>query len=278
MKTKCFACAMVVMIAAGASLYGQLAAPTPSGVSLGAVYYTVPDVAAHRKIWIDIFGAKPVMVGKTEMLKIPGAFIVLSKGDPASGNPLVNHLGIWAKDLDPTRAKLTAAGIQTAPKAQFIDLPNGLRLEFIDDPNGPEAPAAHHIHYFVASADDATKARAWYVKEFGASENSRRNGAVPSALLTPPEKWISLDFTAAGGRGRGGAAGAAPAAPSSNKGMVLDRFALEVKGIDAFVKKIEADGVKVTKPVSPNADGLKTAMIVDVLGNDVELIEGLSGK
>jgi hypothetical protein len=44
------------------------------------------------------------------------------------------------------------------------------------------------------------------------------------------------------------------------------------------VKKIEADGVKVTKPVSTNADGLKTAMIVDVLGNDVELVEGLAGK
>jgi hypothetical protein len=280
MKTKLIiACALVAIMAAGASLYGQLAAPTSSGVSLGAVYYTVPDVAAHKKIWVDIFGAKAVMVGKTEMLKIPGAFVVLSKGEPGTGNPLVNHLGIWGKDLDTTRAKLTAAGIQTAPKAQFIDLPNGLRLEFIDDANGPEVPAAHHIHYFVANGDDATKGRAWYVKEFGAAENSRRNGAVPSALLTPAEKWISVDFTAAGGgRGRGAAAGAAPAAPTSNKGMVLDRFALEVKGIDTFVKKLEADGVKVTKPVSTNADGLKTAMIVDVLGNDVELIEGLSGK
>src|ERR1051325_1019242 len=88
--------------AAAAPLPAQLAAPTPAGVSLGAVYYTVPDVAAHKKIWVDIFGAKPVMVGKTEMLKIPGAFLVLTKGEPAMGNPLVNHLGIWAKDLDPT--------------------------------------------------------------------------------------------------------------------------------------------------------------------------------
>jgi predicted enzyme related to lactoylglutathione lyase len=164
-----------------------------------------------------------------------------------------------------------------APKAQFIDLPNAVRLEFIDDPGGPEAPAAHHIHYFVASQDDGLKARAWYVTTFGAAENSRRNGAVPSALFTPPDKWISVDFTAAGGRGRGAGA-AAPATPTSNKGTILDRFAIEVKGIDAFVKKIEADGVKVTKPVSRNADGLKTAMIVDSLGNDVELIEGLAGK
>src|SRR5215813_624528 len=224
-------CSLLLIVTATSTLGAQLAAPTSTGVSLGAVYYTVPDVAAHRKIWVDIFGAKPVMVGKTEMLKIPGAFIVLTQGQPAAGNPLVNHLGIWAKDLDPTRAKLTAAGIQTAPKAQFIDLPNSLRLEFIDDPAGPELPAAHHIHYFVASQDDGLKARAWYVKTFGATENARRNGAVPSALLTTPDKWISIDFTAAGGRGRGGAA---PAAPTPNKGTMLDRFALEVKGIDAF--------------------------------------------
>src|SRR5262245_46525916 len=268
---------LILISAAAIPLSGQLAAPTSAGVSLGAVYYTVPDVAAHRKIWVDIFGAKPVMVGKTEMLKIPGAFIVLTKGDPAAGNPLINHLGIWAKDLDPTRAKLTAAGIQTAPKAQFVDLPNALRLEFIDDPAGPDAPAAHHIHYFVANQQDGLNARAWYMKTFGATENARRNGGVPSALLTTPDKWISIDFTAAGGRGRGGGA-AAPASPTSNKGTILDRFALEVKGIDAFVKKIEGEGVKVSKPVSTNADGLKTAMIVDSLGNDVELIEGLSGK
>ena len=278
-------CSILLIVGAASSLPAQLAAPTSAGVSLGAVYYTVPDVAAHKKIWVDIFGAKPVTVGKTEMLKIPGAFIVLTQGQPAAGNPLINHLGIWAKDLDPTRAKLTAAGIQTAPKAQFIDLPNALRLEFIDDPAGPETPAAHHIHYFVANAQDGLNARAWYVKTFGASENARRNGGVPSALLTPADKWISIDFTAAGGggRGRGGAAAVAapappPPPPGSNKGTILDRFALEVKGIDAFVKKIEGEGVKVTKPVSTNADGLKTAMIVDSLGNDVELIEGLAGK
>lgn len=258
-------CSLLLLAAASSAAFAQLAAPTPSGVSLAAVYYTVPDVEAHKKIWVDIFGAKPVKVGSTEFLKIPGTFIVLTKGEPAAGDALVNHLGIWAKDLDPVRAKLTAAGMQTAPKAQFVNLPNGLRLEFIDDPAGPDAPAAHHIHYFIPAAADANAARAWYVKEFGGTENARRNGAVPSALLTPPDKWISVDFTKSGN-------------PTANKGKILDRFSLEVKGIDAFVKKLESDGVKIAKPVSTNADGLKTAMIVDVVGNEVELVEGLAGK
>src|SRR5499425_3320909 len=106
-------CSVVLIACAAGLVHAQLAPPTSAGVSLGAVYYTVPDVAAHKKIWVDIFGAKPVMVGKTEMLKLPGVFIVLTQGQPATGNPLVNHLGFWGKDLDSTRAKLTAAGIQT---------------------------------------------------------------------------------------------------------------------------------------------------------------------
>src|SRR4030095_16407892 len=104
----------VLVIAATVPLSAQLAAPNAGRVSLGAVYYTVPDVAAHKKIWVDIFGAKPTMVGKTEMLKIPGAFIVLTQGTPQTGNTLVNHLGIWGKDLNTTRAKLLAAGVMSA--------------------------------------------------------------------------------------------------------------------------------------------------------------------
>jgi len=258
-------CLVSILVASAAPAFAQLAAPDAAGVSLGAVYYTVPNVDAHKKIWVDIFGAKPVKVGAVEMLKMPGVFIVLTQGTPAAGDGLVNHLGIWAKDLDPTRAKLTAAGIQTAAKAQFVNLPDGLRLEFIDDPMGPDAPAAHHIHYFIPAAADGNAARAWYMANFGAAENSRRNGAVPSALLTTPDKWISIDFTKNG-------------SPTPNKGKILDRFALEVKGIDAFVKKLETAGVKITKPVSTDASGLKTEMFVDVVGNEVELVEGLAGK
>src|SRR5579884_3353112 len=94
------ACSLIFIFAASPSSHAQLAAPDAAGVSLSAVYYTVPDTAAHRKIWVDIFGAKPVMVGKTEMLKIPGAFIVLKQGQPEAGAALVNHFGLWGKDLD----------------------------------------------------------------------------------------------------------------------------------------------------------------------------------
>ncbi len=261
------ACSLAMLVATGRPAAAQLMPPNAAGVSLGAVYFTVPDVEKHKRIWVDAFGAKPVMVGKTEMLKIPGALIVLTKGTAATTAGFADHLGIWSKDLKPLRAKLGTAGIDAS--GQFVNLPDGVKLEFIEDPAGPEGPAAQHIHYFIPAMPTAQEGRAWYMKEFGAAENARRNGAVPSALFSPGDKWISIDFTGA----RGAAGG-----PTSNKGKVLDRFSLEVKGIDAMVKKLEGDGVKISKPVSTNADGIKTAMFVDIYGNDVELTEGLAGK
>jgi len=44
------------------------------------------------------------------------------------------------------------------------------------------------------------------------------------------------------------------------------------------VKKIDGEGVKIARPVSIDSDRSKTAMIIDSLGNEVELIEGLAGK
>ena len=122
--------------------------PTPAGVSLGAVYYTVPDVAAHKKIWVDIFGAKPTMVGKTEMLKIPGAFIVLTQGTP-SRQPR------WS-----TSRNLGKGSESDSGKAHGGWSPNGSRSAVRGSAQRPApgihrrsgrtgSPAAHHIHYFV---------------------------------------------------------------------------------------------------------------------------------
>ena len=42
------ACSLIFIFAAALSLNAQLAAPDAAGVSLSAVYYNVPDVAAPK--------------------------------------------------------------------------------------------------------------------------------------------------------------------------------------------------------------------------------------
>jgi len=134
--------------------------------------------------------------------QIPGAFIVLAKGEPATGNPLVKSPGNLGKGSGSNPRQADGGRNSDSSESPVYRLTERA-TSGIHRRSNPDAPAAHHIHYFVASQEDAMKARAWYVKTFGAAENARRNGAVPSALLTTPDKWLSVDFTAAGGRGRG---------------------------------------------------------------------------
>ena len=146
MKTRLLTALSCLLVFATSPLFAQLATPNAAGVSLGTVNYTVRDPEAHRKIWVDALGAKPVKVGATELLKMPGVFVVLTKGEPATGSGFVDHVGFWGKreSLDAIRAKLTTMGIQTAAGAQFVNMPDGFRLEFVDDPMGPDGIAAHH--------------------------------------------------------------------------------------------------------------------------------------
>ena len=106
------------------------------------------------------------------------------KGEPETGAALVNHLGLWGKDLDSTRAKLDAAGIPTKPKAQFIDLPNGVRLEFIDDglPDGQFfRRTPHHVGdgFGVLCPNDA----GGYYQHQGQEEGGQKSFLVHGGLL-----------------------------------------------------------------------------------------------
>ena len=60
-------------------------------------------------------------------------------------------------------------------------------------------------------------------------------------------------------------------------GRAIDHFGLEVKGLEAFCKKLEAAGVKFDTAyhVVPGT-GIKSAFITDPVGARIELTEGLT--
>ena len=51
------ACSLALLVSTSTPAFAQLMPPNAAGVSLGAVYFTVPDVEKHKKIWVDAFGA-----------------------------------------------------------------------------------------------------------------------------------------------------------------------------------------------------------------------------
>jgi catechol 2,3-dioxygenase-like lactoylglutathione lyase family enzyme len=104
--------------------------------------------------------------------------------------------------------------------------------------------------------------RDWYVKVFGARPGMR--GAFQAAFIPPGE----VDFRKA----------VEPLAPS--KGRALDHIGFEIRGLEEFCRKLEADGIKMESPyrAMPQLDGLKIAFLIDPEGTRIELTEGLAGR
>ena len=160
-----------------APVFAQLAAPNPAGVSMGHLHIRTPDVAAHRKLWIDALGGAPGKFASMETAKFPGVVVLYEKGGPSTGTvgSVVNHVGFHVRDLKATLAKVRASGIRVETESAtgaFIIGPDEVRIELLENTALATPVAFHHVHFF----DTATLAtQAWYVKLFDAKPGRRAN-------------------------------------------------------------------------------------------------------
>ena len=251
-----------------AAAFGQTAAPNATGMSIGHIHLIVNDPDAHKKLWVGVLGAQVTSAGSLEMLKLPGVFVIVQKARTAptggSDGSTVNHFGFLVKDLAGLKAKATAAGLtivtdNPAGKQLMVDFPEKVRVEFTGDPSLSTAVAMHHIHLVTP---DPEALRGWYVKTFGATAGQR--GQFLAAMLPGGE----VDFRKSTEAG----------APT--KGRSLDHIGFEVKNLEEFCKKLQADGVTFDMAYREIAQlgGLKLAFILDPVGTRIELTEGMAGK
>ena len=238
--------------------FAQLAAPNDSGISIGHIHLLVRDIEAQKKVWIEGLGAEVTKTGSLEMLRLPGVFIVFTKGEPTAGSDgsTVNHIGFQVKDQAAIKAKLAAVNVQF--QGIFAAFPDGVRIELLEDKAQTSPVVMHHIHMATQGGEQI---RQWYVKTFGAEVGARRN--LPSAMFNGNE----VDFLPA----------QMPTAPT--KGRAIDHIGFEVKNLKAFCDKLAAGGVMFERPYTNISQiGLKIAFIVDPIGTRIELTEGLAGK
>ena len=173
----------------------------------------------------------------------------------------MNHFGLMVKNVDDVRARLAAAGLPTVqeltnPKRWVTMFPDQVKVEFAEEPTLKVQVAGHHLHL---STNEMEPLRAWYVKTFGGLSETRRG--FPSAVFDGGEVNII----------------AAPAPQAPTKGRSLDHIGFEVKGLEAFCKKLEAQGVKFEIPYREVPSlGLKLAFMTDPVGTRIELTEGLA--
>jgi catechol 2,3-dioxygenase-like lactoylglutathione lyase family enzyme len=254
---------LCLLAASAASVFAQVAPPNDAGISIGHIHLTVPDPDAQVKVWTDLLGGTASKDGFLNLVKLPGIFIIITKADATEGSngSTANHIGFLVKDYPALEAKLTAANIPAVfdnkKNQMIVTFPDNVRVEFMEDTSISTPVVFHHIHLMTTDPDAL---QAWYVKMFGAEASTRRN--LPAAKLPGGE----VDFLKA------------KEAPAPTKGRTLDHIGFEVKDLDAFCKKLQADGIKFDVPFrdAPQLK-LKIAFIIDPVGTRIELTQGLNG-
>lgn len=260
----------------------QLSRPNTSGVTMGHLHYQVRNVESNKKFWIAL-GGKSTKLGTTEVLKFPDVLVFLSEGPSSGGTEgsVVNHVAFRVQSL----AKVEASGFKVERNAQYpgvasVFTPEGERIELFDETaenltftldNGQADPvarrhnekltvpiAAHHIHLYVPEGSEL-KAKAWYAQMFGGVAGKRWRY---EAVDLP---GINFNFSAS------------PRALPPIKGRMLDHIGFEIRNLEAFCKKLEANGVKFDVRYTRQPSGIATAFLTDPWGTYLELTEGLNG-
>jgi len=234
------------------------------GVTMGHWHIASRDVQANKKIFVGM-GGTPITTGTAESVMFPGVRVNLSLGNASgSGGSIgsaVNHVGFIVNNVQAQVAKWKANGVAVLPgnnnrlDQAFVETPDGVRIEILEDKTQTMPIRHEHVHFFLPEAEIA-KAQAWYAKTFGGKAGTRNNAAV-------------VDVP--GGQLRFARADTAQA---PTKGRVLDHIGFDVKDLRAFIKKIEAEGIKLDEPYRKNeATGVAITYITDPWGTRVELVQ-----
>jgi catechol 2,3-dioxygenase-like lactoylglutathione lyase family enzyme len=245
--------------------HAQLQPPNAMGITYGHVHLTVRDIEVHKKLWVEQFGGTVVQKGPLTTVKLPGMLIAFTQGKtPVEGSQggVMDHFGFKVKDRAEFLKSWRAAGLEVQseftgaegfPNA-YIMAPDGVRVELQEDKALTVKASAYHLHYF---APDHPKLLQWYVDTFGAVSKKRGThdaADVPGMNLT----FNTSQKPRPGTRGRS-----------------IDHIGFEVANLAAFVKTLEAKGIKFDVPYRqiPSV-GLNVAYLTDPAGTYIELTEG----
>jgi len=271
---------LLVLSASKAS--AQLAAAKDGPIVYGHHHLNTTNMDAQKKFFVETLGGKLITVGtnNTQIVEFPNVLIFFRTQAPTGGSrgTTVNHIGFSVPNLRQVVDKVKANGFQMITKTEasadrevkddiagpaqaggasiaFAQAPDDLKVEFVEAKQQTIPIAMHHVHFFNPKN---VEMQAWYAKTFGATPRS--GGAFPSAILP----GVTLNFS-----------------PSTDpvvgtQGRALDHIGFEVKNLEAFCKKLEADGIKLTSPYRKvPALGIAVAFMTDPWGTYIEMTEGL---
>src|SRR5437016_8659414 len=145
------------------------------GVTWGHWHIISKDVEANKKIFLGM-GGKLFMPGGEPLMMFPGVYINVTlgteKGEGGTEGSVVNHVGFIVNNVQERVAQWKAAGVAVLPGTNnrpdqaFVETPDGLRIEILEDKTQAMPIRNEHIHFSLTEAE-IPKAQAWYAKTFG---------------------------------------------------------------------------------------------------------------
>ena len=244
------------------------------GLTMGHWHIASHDIEANQTLFLAM-GGRLFKPGGTPLIMFPGLYINVNlltreKGEGGTEGSVVNHVGFIVNNVQERVAQWKAAGVAVLPgnnnrvDQAFVVTPDGVRIEILEDKTQSIAIRGEHVHLSLPEAE-VPKAQAWYAKTFGGKVGTR-NGAPVVDLPGVQLRFATVEARQAGTRGR-----------------VLDHIGFDVKDIGAFVKKIEAEGIKLDEPVRKSAAvlpdqqgrtrGSTITYITDPWGTRIEIVE-----
>ncbi len=254
-----------ILLAATGPASAQRAPFNDAGVTMGHWHLNSKDVEANKKILVAM-GGTAIKPGDFEIVNVPGinVFLHLRPGTPpATGgtvDSVINHVGFLVPNVQAAVTKWKEAGVPVLPGTNgrtdqaFVMTPDGVRIEILEDKDQKEPIKHHHVHWYVPEAQ-MPEIQAWYGKHFNAKPGKRGN------FLTAYIPGAELAFTKTD----------KPTVPTL--GRTLDHIGFDVKSMDETVKRLEAGGIKLDRPVATAPNGSKLTFIHDPWGASIELNE-----
>ncbi len=267
-KTNVFVALLFVSTLTAGTAAAQSAPFNQIGVTMGHWHIASKDVEANKKLFLAM-GGKLYMPGGNPLIMFPGLFINLNlgteKGDGATVGSVVNHVGFIVDNVQQRVAQWKAAGVTVLPGGvlpaggnrldqAYVVTPDGVRMEILEDKTQSMPIRNEHIHLSLPAAE-VPKAQAWYAKTFGGKTGTRNDQPIVD-LPGVQMRFAQADTKQAPTRGR-----------------VLDHIGFDVKDHAAFVKKLEAEGIKLDEPVRKSPTGSTITYITDPWGTRIEIVQ-----
>jgi predicted enzyme related to lactoylglutathione lyase len=275
---------MLLVMAPASTASAQLLAAKDGPIVYGHHHLNVTNLDEAKKFWVDAIGGVLIKVGpeNREIIKFPNALMLLRAQKPTAGSKgsTVDHIGFSVKNLRQVVDRIKAGGFRTVTSAEappnvkvqddigiveggpvsgiaYAMAPDETKVELVEMKAQAVPIASHHLHFFGMNKE----MQAWYMQTFGASTLASAN---PAAFISASLPGLTMNFSPS----------QTPVA--GTQGRAIDHIGFEVKNLEAFTKKLEAQGIKLASPYrSVPALGISIAFITDPWGTYIELTEGL---